>query len=92
MSHVSASRRLAEQGIPHIAVGAGFSLWIDLGGWLPTRTFPAEEALWRRILRDARVNILPGKAFGCAEPGWFRLCHATDSTLASIFHAAEVPV
>lgn len=81
MSHVSASRRLAEQGIPHIAVGAGFSLWIDLGGWLPTRTFPAEEALWRRILRDARVNILPGKAFGCAEPGWFRLCHATDSTL-----------
>jgi len=81
MSHTSASRRLAEQGIPHIAVGAGFSLWIDLTGWLPTRTFSAEEALRRSILQDARVNILPGMAFGCAEPGWFRLCHTTDSAL-----------
>lgn len=84
-AYASVSRQLAEQGIPYISVGAGFSLWVDLRAWLPASTsatgFAAEEALWRRILRDARVNILPGGAFGCDEPGWFRLCHASDPAL-----------
>jgi len=34
---------------------------------------------WQRILRSARVKIPPGKVFACPEPGWFRLCHATDA-------------
>jgi aspartate/methionine/tyrosine aminotransferase len=80
-SYANAARQLAEHNIPHIEVSAGFSLWADLRAWLPTSTFAAEEALWRRILRDARVNILPGGEFGCAQPGWFRLCHATDPAL-----------
>jgi 1-aminocyclopropane-1-carboxylate synthase 1/2/6 len=25
------------------------------------------------------VKVLPGKAFACPLPGWFRLCHATDA-------------
>lgn len=44
---------------------------------LPTVSAAAEHALWQRILRSARVKVLPGKAFACPEPGWFRLCHAT---------------
>jgi bifunctional pyridoxal-dependent enzyme with beta-cystathionase and maltose regulon repressor activities len=44
----------------------------------------AEHALWQRILRSARVKILPGTAFAYPEPGWLRLCHATDaSTVAT---------
>jgi aspartate/methionine/tyrosine aminotransferase len=42
-------------------------------------TAAAEHALWQRILRSARVKVLPGKAFACPLPGWFRLCHATDA-------------
>jgi hypothetical protein len=42
-------------------------------------TAAAEHALWQRTLRSARVKVLPGKAFACPLPGWFRLCHATDA-------------
>jgi aspartate/methionine/tyrosine aminotransferase len=52
--------------------------------YLPTVSAAAEHALWQRILRSAWVKILPGTAFACPEPGWFRLCHATDaSTVAT---------
>ncbi len=62
----------------------GFSPWIDLRPYLPTGSAAAEHALWQRIPRSARVKILPGTAFACPEPGWFRLCHATDtSTVAT---------
>ena len=33
---------------------------------------------------SARLKILPGTAFACPEPGWFRLCYATGaSTVAT---------
>jgi aspartate/methionine/tyrosine aminotransferase len=80
-SYASASRQLTEQGIPHVNASAGFSLWADLSGWLPAASFAAEDALWRYLSGTARVNVLPGRAFGCPEPGWFRICHATDPAL-----------
>ncbi|CAN0197204.1 unnamed protein product, partial [Laminaria digitata] len=36
----------------------------------------AEATLWRQILDRTGVNLTPGDAFHCAEPGWFRLCFA----------------
>ena len=81
LAYSFAAHELAERGIPHIPVSSGFSLWIDLGGWLPARTFAAEDALWRHILDSGRVNVLPGGAFGCSEAGWFRLCYATEPRL-----------
>jgi aspartate/methionine/tyrosine aminotransferase len=48
------------------------------------RSVTVEHALGQRMLRSTRVKILPGTAFACPEPGWFRLCHATDaSTVAT---------
>ena len=44
-------------------------------------TFDAERALWRRIFTSGRVNVSPGAIFHCAEPGWFRLCFASDHTV-----------
>ena len=70
--------------IGYLEPAGGFSLWIDPRPYLPTVSAAAEHALWQRILRSARVKILPGTAFACPEPGWFRLCHATDaSTVAT---------
>ncbi len=80
-SYEIATGQLTGQGLRYIPVSAGFSLWIDLSGSLPARTFEAEDALWRRILNVSRVNILPGSAFQCPEPGWFRLCYANDPVL-----------
>jgi bifunctional pyridoxal-dependent enzyme with beta-cystathionase and maltose regulon repressor activities len=73
-----------EGSIGYLEPTGGFSLWIGLRPYLPTVRAAAEHAMWQRILRSARVKILPGTAFACPEPGWFRLCRATDaSTVAT---------
>src|SRR5205085_9414130 len=77
-SYARTAELLAGEGIRHIPAAAGFSIWIDLSAWLPDPTVAGEQVLWERIFHAARVNILPGSAFACPEPGWFRLCHATD--------------
>lgn len=71
-SYDHAAGCLADRGIPHVRPGAGFTIWADLGRRLP------EHQLWQRMLDEARVNLIPGAAFGGPEPGWFRLCHTTD--------------
>ena len=43
-------------------------------------TWEAEEALWWRILEEANVNITPGSAGHNGEPGFMRLCFASDPT------------
>lgn len=70
---------LTAGGIGYVKPAGGFSLWVDLRPNLPEVSIAGEHELWQRILRAGRVNILPGNAFGCPEPGWFRLCHATDA-------------
>lgn len=77
--HESATRTMAlltAGGIGYVEPAGGFSLWVDLR---PHLTDAGEHALWQRILRSGRVNILPGGVFAAPEPGWFRLCHATDA-------------
>lgn len=75
---------LAAGGVGYLKPADGFSQWIDLRPYLPTVSAAAEHALWQRILWSARGKILPGKAFACPEPGWFRIRHATDaSTVAT---------
>ena len=68
---------LDEARIPYFQSQAGFFLLCDLRGFLPEPSWPAERALWRRILDEANVNLTPGKACQCVEPGFFRLCFAS---------------
>ena len=81
-SHAHAASLLAANGIPHVPASAGLSLWVDLRDRLDQPTFAAEDRLWRRT-RAAKVNVLPGSAFGAPEPGWFRLCHAVHADLVT---------
>ncbi|AEH08159.1 MULTISPECIES: aminotransferase class I/II-fold pyridoxal phosphate-dependent enzyme [Protofrankia] len=78
LSYASSVELLTAAGVPFVPVGAGFSLWVDLGAWLTAPTFAAEHALWERILEQACVNVLPGQLFASPDPGWFRICYATD--------------
>jgi aspartate/methionine/tyrosine aminotransferase len=71
-----AMKLLSDGGIGYVEPAGGFSVWTDLRPYVPAA---GEEALWQRILRTGRVNILPGTVFAAPEPGWFRLCHATDA-------------
>jgi aspartate/methionine/tyrosine aminotransferase len=77
-SYEMTAAQLTAVGVPFLPAEAGFSIWIDLRGWLRAATPDAEEALWRRLFTAGRVNLLPGSVFHHPEPGWFRLCHATD--------------
>lgn len=67
---------LSDGGIGYVEPAGGFSVWADLRPYVPAA---GEHALWQRILRTGRVNILPGTVFATQEPGWFRLCHATGA-------------
>jgi len=80
-SYAQSTQLMDELGIPYIPANAGFSIWADLRAWLPTPTFAAAHALWRRIFNTTRVSILPDEVFACPEPGWFRICHTTDQTI-----------
>jgi len=91
-AHIDATRRGLAQaygrvtevldafGIPYIAAEAAFFLICDLRRWLQAPTFAAEQALWRRMLDEANVNLTPGEACRISEPGFFRLCYAGEDT------------
>ncbi|KAG9467953.1 1-aminocyclopropane-1-carboxylate synthase-like protein 1 [Eleutherodactylus coqui] len=59
-------------GVPFLNRGAGFFIWIDFRKYLRAPTFEEEVSLWRDFL-DNKVLLSCGKAFECAEPGWFRI-------------------
>jgi 1-aminocyclopropane-1-carboxylate synthase 1/2/6 len=80
-SYAAATAVLDSFSITYAPAQAGFSIWVDLSPWLAESTFDAEWRLWRRMYDSIRVSILPGAAFSCPEPGWFRLCHTTDAGL-----------
>ncbi|MDH3538463.1 MAG: aminotransferase class I/II-fold pyridoxal phosphate-dependent enzyme [Acidimicrobiia bacterium] len=65
-------------GIRHLPAEAGFFFLCDLRPFLDEPTWEAEAALWRRILDDARVNLTPGAACRIGEPGFMRLCFASE--------------
>jgi aspartate/methionine/tyrosine aminotransferase len=75
-----ATGELTKGGIPFVTAQGGILLWIDLRAFLPAASFAGERELCDRILRDCRVNISPGQAFHCSEPGWFRLCFTTPES------------
>jgi aspartate/methionine/tyrosine aminotransferase len=77
-AYESTVKALDEAGIGALPAAAGLFVWVDLRPYLTEPTFEAESALWQRIFTGAKVNISPGGFFHSPEPGWFRLCFATD--------------
>ena len=65
-------------GIPYVPAGAGIFVLCDLRRFLDAPTWEAEDALWRRILDRAEVNLTPGSACRIGEPGFMRLCYAKE--------------
>ncbi|MEM1451404.1 MAG: aminotransferase class I/II-fold pyridoxal phosphate-dependent enzyme, partial [Planctomycetota bacterium] len=65
-------------GIPYVPAGAGIFVLCDLRRFLDAPTWEAEDALWKRILDRAEVNLTPGSACRIGEPGFMRLCYAKE--------------
>jgi aspartate/methionine/tyrosine aminotransferase len=82
-SYERITAELDRLGIAHLPAGAGFSVWADLSPWLPTASFDGETQLWRRLIDEAHLSVLPGAAFAATDPGWFRICHATAPAIVA---------
>ncbi|KAL1569118.1 acetyl-CoA synthetase [Salvia divinorum] len=74
---------LGQVGIWNLEGNAGLFCWMDLRRLLKSATYEAELELWRLIINEVKLNVSPGAAFHCSEPGWFRVCFANmdDETM-----------
>jgi aspartate/methionine/tyrosine aminotransferase len=71
-------------GVPYVPAEAGFFLVCDMRRFMSEVTWEAEDALWRSILDTANVSLTPGSACRIGEPGFMRLCFASEPTDAVV--------
>ncbi|CAN0402499.1 unnamed protein product, partial [Ectocarpus sp. 8 AP-2014] len=76
LAYMSLVNQLGRKGIMYQQAEAGLFVMLDLREYLEVSSKEAEERLWRQMLERTKVNLTPGGAFHCVEPGWFRLCFA----------------
>ena len=69
-----AAQILGERGIRYLHPGGAFYLWIDV-----SYATGGDVASWaERFLREKRVAVAPGSAFGRSGEGWIRVCLASS--------------
>ncbi|XP_057843860.2 1-aminocyclopropane-1-carboxylate synthase 6 isoform X2 [Cryptomeria japonica] len=73
------SEGLTKAGIRCFKSNGGLYLWVEMADLMPSFNQKGEHALWERLLSEAKINITPGSACHCIQPGWFRVCFATLS-------------
>lgn len=77
-SYTATTDALERAGIPYVDGHAGLFLLCDMRRFLTEPTWDAENALWRKILEEANVNLTPGAACHIGEPGFLRICFAQE--------------
>jgi aspartate/methionine/tyrosine aminotransferase len=75
---------LDAEDIPFVPAAAGFFFLIDVRPFLDEVTWEAEGELWGRLLDVGNVNLTPGAECRVGEPGFMRLCFASQETDAVV--------
>ncbi|KAH9316852.1 hypothetical protein KI387_018621 [Taxus chinensis] len=68
---------LKKAGIKCAKSNGGLYCWVEMANLMPSFNQKGEHKLWERLLSEAKINVTPGSACHCIEPGWFRVCFAT---------------
>lgn len=77
-SYEAATAALTAHEIPFVPAQGAYFFLVDFRRYLQEQTWEAEDALWHQLLDEANVNLTPGSACRNGEPGFLRLCFATE--------------
>jgi 1-aminocyclopropane-1-carboxylate synthase len=77
-SYQTTTAALDHAGVPYVEADAGLFLLADFRRFMVEPTWAEEDRIWRLILNEANVNLTPGSACQIGEPGFMRICFATE--------------